>query len=32
MDSNTLQRVVWKEMLYADMRANYFAALVRYYQ
>jgi len=32
MDSKTIRRIVWEEMLYADMRANYFAELVRMYQ
>ena len=32
MDGEKLTRVLWEEMLYADMRANYFAELVRSYQ
>ena len=32
MDSATLRRVVWEEMLFASMRANYFAELLRSYQ
>ena len=32
MEAETLRRTVWEEMLYADMRANYFAELVRHYQ
>jgi hypothetical protein len=32
MEIETLRRTVWEEMLYADMRANYFAELVRHYQ
>jgi hypothetical protein len=32
MNSVTLRKVVWEEMLYADMRANYFGELVRTYQ
>jgi hypothetical protein len=31
MDANTLRKSVWEEMLMADMRANYFAELVRHY-
>jgi len=31
MDANTLRKSVWEEMLFADMRANYFAELVRRY-
>jgi hypothetical protein len=32
MDAEILRRTMWEEMLYADMRANYFAELVRHYQ
>lgn len=32
MDSATLNRVIWEEMLCAQMRASYFAELVRSYQ
>lgn len=31
MDANDLRRLVWEEMLMADMRANYFAELVGHY-
>ena len=31
MDDATLRKLVWEEMLYADMRANYFGELVRRY-
>jgi hypothetical protein len=31
MDVNNLRRCVWEEMLFADMRSNYFAELVRHY-
>jgi len=31
MDEITLRKLVWEEMLYADMRANYFGELVRHY-
>jgi hypothetical protein len=31
MDQTTLRTVVWDEMLLADMRANYFAELIRHY-
>jgi hypothetical protein len=31
MDAATLRKLVWEEMLYADMRANYFGELVRRY-
>ncbi len=31
MDETTLRKLVWEEMLYADMRANYFGELVRRY-
>ncbi|HEX3683791.1 MAG TPA: hypothetical protein VHU83_14750 [Bryobacteraceae bacterium] len=31
MDASNLRRCVWEEMLFADMRANYFAELVRHY-
>jgi len=31
MDPTTLRTVVWDEMLFADMRANYFAELMRRY-
>ncbi len=32
MDSTILRRVVWEEMLFANMRANYFAELLRTYE
>src|SRR3989442_509215 len=32
MDAATLRKVVWEEMLFANMRANYFAELLRSYQ
>ena len=32
MDITTLNRRVWEEMVYANMRANYFGDLVRVYQ
>jgi hypothetical protein len=32
MEIEMLRRMVWEEMLYADMRANYFAELVGHYQ
>jgi hypothetical protein len=32
MDQITLRKVVWEEMLFAEMRSNYFAELVRSYQ
>ena len=32
MDINTLNKRVWEEMVYANMRANYFGDLVRTYQ
>jgi hypothetical protein len=31
MDADTLRKNVWEEMLYASMRSNYFAELVRHY-
>lgn len=31
MDTDNLRRCVWDEMLFADMRANYFAELVSHY-
>ncbi len=31
MNETTLRKLVWEEMLYADMRANYFGELVRRY-
>ena len=32
MDIDTLNKRVWEEMVYANMRANYFGDLVRVYQ
>jgi uncharacterized protein YhaN len=32
MDSATLRKSVWEEMLYAEMRANYFGELVSQYE
>ena len=32
MDIATLNKLVWEEMVYANMRANYFNDLVRVYQ
>jgi hypothetical protein len=32
MNGETLRKIVWEEMLFADMRANYFAELGRSYQ
>ncbi len=32
MDLTILRRVVWEEMLFASMRANYFSELLRTYQ
>jgi hypothetical protein len=32
MDAEMLRKLVWEEMLCADMRANYFAELLRDYQ
>ncbi len=32
MHPDIFQKVVWEEMLYAQMRSNYFAELVRHYQ
>jgi len=32
MDLTILRRVVWEEMLFANMRANYFAELLRTHQ
>ena len=32
MDVERLRRILWEEMLCADMRANYFAELLRRYQ
>jgi hypothetical protein len=32
MEPATLRKLVWEEMLFADMRANYFAELLRNYQ
>lgn len=32
MDNTTLRRIVWEEMLCANMRASYFAELLRDYQ
>jgi hypothetical protein len=32
MDGTMLRKIVWEEMLLADMRANYFAELLRSYQ
>ena len=32
MNAMTLRKIVWEEMLCADMRANYFAELLRTYQ
>ena len=31
MHPDVFQKVVWEEMLYAQMRSNYFAELVRHY-
>jgi hypothetical protein len=31
MNPDVFQRIVWEEMLYAQMRSNYFAELVRHY-
>ena|SRR5579864_1024969 len=31
MDADILRKRIWEEMLLADMRANYFAELVRHY-
>jgi hypothetical protein len=31
VDPKVFQKVVWEEMLYAQMRSNYFAELVRHY-
>lgn len=32
MDITTLNKIVWEEMVYANMRASYFGDLVRVYQ
>lgn len=32
MEQTSLRKCVWEEMLYAEMRSNYFAELVRNYQ
>jgi hypothetical protein len=32
MESGTLRRMVWDEMLFASMRSNYFGELVLHYQ